>query len=115
IVFALLLLVAVVAEFATLPAVVIVASFVSTMAAAGSISALTISDVERLPLTSLWTIPAVENPLIDIVPPDDILSLSVPFVFSERLPPLAERPVVVLPVKVNDGDALVPAGSCKVP
>src|SRR5262249_5533251 len=47
--FAVFAFVAVVAEFATLPAVVIVASFVSTMPAAGSTSALTISDVDKSP------------------------------------------------------------------
>lgn len=47
IVFAPLLLLAVVAELATLPAVVIVASFESVIAAELLISALTISDVDN--------------------------------------------------------------------
>ena len=50
---AVLVLVAVVAEFATLPAVDIVASFVSEIAAAGSISAFTINEVDNKPVASL--------------------------------------------------------------
>jgi len=51
--FAVLALVAVVAEFATLPAVEIVANLVSTIAAAGSTSALTINDVDNNPAALL--------------------------------------------------------------
>ena len=50
---AVLALVAVVAEFATLPAVEIVANLVSTIAAAGSTSALTINDVDNNPAALL--------------------------------------------------------------
>ncbi len=50
-------LVAVVAELATLPAVVIVANFESTIAAEASMSVLTIRDVVRLPNESLCTTP----------------------------------------------------------
>jgi len=46
-------LVAVVAEFATLPAVLIVANLVSTIAAAGSTSALTINELDNNPDESL--------------------------------------------------------------
>ena len=46
---AVLRLVAVVAEFATLPAVEIVANFVSAIAAAGSTSAFTINEVDNSP------------------------------------------------------------------
>src|SRR5579863_10017000 len=53
IVLGLLLLVAVVAEFATLPAVEIVANFVSTIPAAGAISASTIKELDKLPNASL--------------------------------------------------------------
>lgn len=56
-------LVAVVAEFDTLPAVAIVASLVSTIAAAGSTSALTIKDDDKTPDALLCTTPAVPNPL----------------------------------------------------
>src|SRR4029434_977283 len=52
-VFAVFALVAVVAEFATLPAVLIVASLVSTIAAAGSTSASIISELESKPVASL--------------------------------------------------------------
>jgi hypothetical protein len=53
IVFALLILVAVVAELATLPPVEMVANLVSIMAAAGSISAFTIKELDKLPELSL--------------------------------------------------------------
>jgi len=53
--------VAVVAELDTLPAVEIVASFVSTIAAAASTSALTMKEEERSPPAALWTMPAVVN------------------------------------------------------
>jgi hypothetical protein len=59
--------VAVVAELATLLAVVSWASLVSAMAAEGSTSALTIKDDVNSPLASLWRIPAVVN--CDIVMP----------------------------------------------
>ena len=52
-VFGVLVLVAVVAELATLPAVEIVANFVSTIAAAGSTSALTINELDKFPDASL--------------------------------------------------------------
>ena len=51
--FAVLALAAVVAEFATLPAVEIVANLVSTIAAAASISALTINKLDNKPDESL--------------------------------------------------------------
>ena len=50
--------VAVVAELATLPAVEIVASLVSTIAADGDTSALTIRELVIFPETSLCKIPA---------------------------------------------------------
>jgi len=53
IVLGVLVLVAVVAEFATLPAVEIVANLVSTIAAAGSMSALTINELDNNPVASL--------------------------------------------------------------
>src|SRR5207247_2342764 len=59
--FAVLRLVAVVAELATLPAVLIVANLVSTIAAAGSTSALTINELESKPDELLCTTPAVLN------------------------------------------------------
>src|SRR5438105_1928503 len=53
IVFGVFELVAVVAELATLPAVEIVANLVSIIAAAGSTSAFTISELDKLPDASL--------------------------------------------------------------
>jgi len=108
--------VALVAELRTLPAVVIGANFESVIAAFGSISAFTISELERLPvLAALCTIPAVVNASIEMVPPEAIFILSKPLVLKDKVPPLADKPVVVLPVKVSDGVAVPPAGSCKVP
>src|SRR5260221_10203267 len=113
--FAVLPLVAVVAEFATLPAVEIVANFVSTIPAAAMISLLVISELDRLPDASLCTTPALVNASIEIVPPEDILSCSAPFVLKDKLPALAESPLVVLPVNTSDGRAVVPAGNCNAP
>ena len=115
IVFAVFALVAVVAEFATLPAVVMFASFESVIPAFAMISELVISDVDKLPNASLCTTPAVVNPSMETVPPEDIFMLSTPLVLNDKLLLLAESPVVVDPVKVRDGAAVVPAGSCSVP
>src|SRR3990172_8987803 len=57
-VFGVLRFVPVVAELATLPAVLIVASLVSTIAAAGSTSALTIRELDNNPAALLCTTPA---------------------------------------------------------
>jgi len=115
IVFGVLRLVAVVAELATLPAVVMVANLVSTIAAAGSTSAFTINEVDKLPDASLCTTPAVVNALIEIVPPEDIAIRSNALVLNDNSPALADNPEVVLPVNTNDGNAVVPAGNCNVP
>ena len=115
IVFGVLRLVAVVAEFDTFPAVEIVASLVSTIPAAGSTSAFTIKELDKFPNASLCTIPALVNASIEIVPPEDIFNRSNPLVLNERLPVLADKPVVVLPVNINEGKAVVPAGNCKAP
>src|SRR5207244_6355333 len=79
-------LVAVVAELATLPAVEIVANLVSAIAAAESISALTISELDKLPEASLCTTPALVNALTEIVPPDDIFNLSNALVLKDNAP-----------------------------
>jgi len=113
--FAELVLVAVVAEFATLPAVLIVANLVSTIAAAASTSALTINELDKLPEASLCTTPAVVNASIETVPPAAIFKRSSAFVLNDNAPALADKPVVVLPVNTNDGNAVVPAGNCNVP
>src|SRR4030095_11624656 len=113
--FAVFAFVAVVAEFATFPAVLIVASLVSTIAAVGSISVLTIKDVDKLPNESLCTMPVVLNPLIETTPLEAIFNRSSALVLNDKLLVLAERPVVVLPVNVKDGNAVDPAGSCKAP
>ena len=113
--FIVLLLVAVVAEFATLPAVAIVPNFVSVIAAADAISALTINELDRFPDASLCTTPAVVNASTDIAPADEIFKRSVPLVLSDKSPEFANNPDVVLPVNTNDGAAAVPAGSCNAP
>src|SRR5580658_1357011 len=110
-----LVLVAVVAEFATLPAVEIVANFESAIAAAGSISALTINELDNNPAALLCTTPVVVNP--SIVSPDELTFIcSVPLISKDNtFAVAAERPVLVLPVNCNDGTAAVPAGNVKDP
>jgi hypothetical protein len=113
--FAVLRLVAVVAEFATLPALEIVASFESVIAALGSISALTTNELVNNPAALLCTTPAVVNP--STVIPDALTFIcSVPLTSNEStFAVAAEIPVLVLPVNCNDGAAAVPAGSVNVP
>ncbi len=82
--FAVFALVAVVAELETLPAVLMVANFVSTIAAAGSTSAFTINDVLKAPAALLCTTPAVLNPLIVTVPVADIFMRSAPLVSNDN-------------------------------
>src|SRR4029453_11658484 len=84
IVFAVFALVAVVAEFATLPAVLIVASFVSTIAADADTSASTISDVESKPVASLCTTPSVLNG--EIISDPLIISSVTLIALAEKLP-----------------------------
>ena len=50
-----------------------------------------------------------------MVPPEEIFIRSSPLVLKDKLPVFAEKPLVVLPVNVSDGAAVVPAGSCNVP
>src|SRR5579863_3545275 len=109
---AVLRFVAVVAEFATFPEELMVFSLESVIAALLLISLLTISELDKFPEESLWTIPATANASIEIVPPEDIFNCSAPLVLKDKLPVLAERPLVVLPVNTNDGNAVVPAGNC---
>src|SRR5579871_5901049 len=90
IVFAVFKLVAVVAEFATLPAVEIVLSLLSVIAAVAEISPFTMSDDDKLPEASLCTTPAEVNPSTDIVPVEEILSCSAPLVLKDNAPALAE-------------------------
>ena len=52
---------------------------------------------------------------METMPPEEIFIRSVPLVLNDKLLELADNPVVVLPVKVSDGNAVVPAGSCSVP
>jgi len=113
--FAVLALVAVVAELATLPAVEMVANLLSVIAALEEISLLTINELDKLPDESLCTTPAVVNASIDIVPPEEIFNCSTPLVLNDKDPVFADNPLVVLPVKTRDGNAVVPAGSCNVP
>src|SRR4030095_365223 len=84
IVFAVFALVAVVAEFATLPAVLIVASFVSTIAGDADTSASTISDVESKPVASLCTTPSVLNG--EIISDPLIISSVTLIALAEKLP-----------------------------
>src|SRR5579872_7004473 len=113
--FAVFKLVAVVAEFATLPAVEIVANLVSTIAAAGSTSALTINELVNNPDELLCTTPAVVNP--SSVSPDELTFIcSTPLTSNDNtFAVAAESPVLVLPVNCNDGTAAVPAGNVNVP
>src|SRR5260221_154002 len=91
-------LVAVVAELATLPAVEIVASFVSTIAAAGSTSALTINDVDNNPAALLCTTPNVLKLLI-VTPVELMFIRSAPLVSNDNVFAVAaDIPVLVLPV-----------------
>ena len=115
IVLGVLALVAVVAELATLPVVLIVANLVSTIAADADTSAFTIRELDKLPDESLCTTPAVVNALIETVPPEDIAIRSNALVLNDNSPALADNPEVVLPVNTNDGNAVVPAGNCNVP
>src|SRR3990172_9634770 len=112
---AVLVLVAVVAEFDTLPVVLIVASLVSTIAAPAAISALTINELDKLPDASLCTTPAIVNASTEMVPPDDIFIRSNALVLNDKSPALVDSPVVVLPVNTSEGNAVVPAGSCNAP
>src|SRR5579872_6954265 len=50
-----------------------------------------------------------------MVPPEEIFNCSTPAVLKDNDPVFADKPVVVLPVNTNDGNAVVPAGSCNVP
>jgi len=96
--FAVFALVAVVAEFATLPAVEIVANFESVIAADDEISALTISELDNNPDELLCTTPAVVNP--SIVTPDALRFIcSAPLMSKERtLVEGTDKPVFGLPV-----------------
>src|SRR2546425_43895 len=95
---ALFALVAVVAEFDTFPAVDIVASLESAIAAEELISAFTIKEVNKVPLALVCTTPALFNPLIVTFPDPSIFILSLPFVSNERVFAVAaDIPVLVLP------------------
>src|SRR6266404_4614028 len=52
---------------------------------------------------------------MEIDPPDAIFILSIAFVLNDKFPVVADKPLVVLPVNTNAGNAVVPAGICKVP
>ena len=52
---------------------------------------------------------------MEIVPPEDILNRSSALVLKDKLPLLADKPLVVLPVNRNDGAAGEPAGNCNAP
>lgn len=112
---AVFVLVAVVAEFATLPMVVIVANFESTMPAPIVMSAFVISAVETFPFTSVRIIPTALRLFTRNVPEALKLPRSCPFVRKERTFAIEEIPLVVLPANVNAGDDKVPDGNCNVP
>ena len=105
----------VVAEFATFPAVVMVANFESVIAADEAISAFTICDDVRFPDVSLCTTPAIVNPLIETTPEEFIFIRSEAPVLTDSDDALAEKPVVVLPLKLIEGLAVVPAGTRTFP
>src|SRR5579872_3305210 len=92
--FAVFALVAEVAEFATLPAVEMVANFESVIPADELISLFTINELDKLPDASLCTTPALMNASIEIVPPEDIFNCSAPEVLNDNAPALADKPVV---------------------
>src|SRR5580658_1171029 len=90
-----LVLVAVVAEFATLPAVEIVANFESAIAAAGSISALTINELDNNPAALLCTTPAALN---GVIVAELLITSSVMLIKPAAKLPLASRFIIVLAV-----------------
>ena len=93
-----------------------VANFESVIAADEAISAFTICDDVKLPEVSLCTMPAVVKQLTDTTPAELIFIRSTPAVLIESVSATAvESPVVVLPVKLIDGLAVVPAGARKLP
>lgn len=59
--------------------------------------------------------PLLVRLLIETTPAESILILSDPVVLKDKLSANAENPVVVLPVNLSDGNAVVPAGSCNAP
>jgi len=87
--------VAVVAELATLPAVEIVANFVSTIAADGSISAFTIREVDNNPNESLCITPAVLN---GVIVKELLIISSVTLIAPAENPPVAVRLTIALAV-----------------
>ena len=93
--FAVLAEVAVVAEFATLPAVEMVANFVSTIAAAGSTSAFTINELEINPEALLCKIPAVLN---GVMVNELEITSSVTLIADVENPPDALRLTIALAV-----------------
>jgi hypothetical protein len=88
-------LVAVVAELATLPAVEIVASFESVIAADDEISALTINELDNNPAALLCTTPAVLNGVIVAVL---LITSSVILINPAAKLPFASRFTIVLAV-----------------
>lgn len=110
-----LLLVAVVAEFATRPAEVKVASFEFAIAAELEISAFTISELVKKPVLLLWIIPGTPICANDMPPP---------LMFTTVLPDAStlmtsavgmQNPVPKPPSKANDGVFEVPAGTVRLP
>jgi len=93
--FAVLVLVAVVAELATLPAVEMVANLVSTIAADGDTSALTIRELDNNPDESLCTTPAVLN---GVIVAELLITSSVILIAPAENPPDAVRLTMVLAV-----------------
>jgi hypothetical protein len=88
-------LVAVVAEFATLPAVLMVANFESAIAADDEISALTINELDNNPAALLCTTPAPLNGIIVAVL---LITVSVILIKPAAKLPLASRLTIVLAV-----------------
>ena len=53
--------------------------------------------------------------LIETIPVAPIFIRSVAAVLNDKTSDAAEKPVVVLPVNFNEGNAFVPAGICNAP
>jgi hypothetical protein len=111
----LLRLVAVVAEFATKLPAVSCANFEFPICAIPEMSPSTISDVVKLPVRPLCTTPAVVNPSMVTLPPEDIFIRSKPAVLKDNeLATGAKRPAPVLP-KLSAGVPAEPTGNCNGP
>src|ERR1700722_5824583 len=79
------------------------------------ISALTIKDVDKVPLLFVCTTPTLFSPSMVTFPDPFIFILSLPVVLNDNVLLAALKPVLVLPKNCNEGDAEDPDGNIKVP